>query len=108
MIAWWEVTSRVTPTGGCAPKPTMRPSSITLVRILPRSAVPKQHVLARPATAVRAEAPSLIKELVDRQQTAGDAWPPNLRIETFEDGKADWNGYTKGVRSSLKEFAKER
>lgn len=85
----------------------MRPSSLACVRILPRAAVPKPAIVARPATAVKIEAPSLIHQLAERQAAAGDSWPPNLRIETFEDGKADWNGYTSGVRTALKKFARE-
>jgi hypothetical protein len=50
----------------------------------------------------------LIRELVARRKAAGDSWPPNLRIETFENAKVDWNGYTSEVRTALKKFAKER
>jgi len=86
----------------------MRGTCISRVRILPRSTVPKQSVVSRSPIAPKADEPSLIRELVARQEAAGDKWPPNLRIETFEDAKVDWNGYTSEVRTALKKFAKER
>jgi hypothetical protein len=56
-----------------------------------------------------ASAPSLIRELAERERAGREngTWPENLRIETFANSKADWAGYTKDVRTSLKKFAKE-
>lgn len=92
----------------------MRASLVQLVRILPRSAVPKPSIvptvnMASPAAKLGAAGPSLIKELGQRQELGqqNGTWPGNLRIETFEDAKSDWVGYTKDIRRGLKKFAKE-
>ncbi|KAF8316646.1 hypothetical protein DL93DRAFT_2077923 [Clavulina sp. PMI_390] len=87
----------------------MRPSPLRLVQILPRHVVAKtSNVVARPHVAPAAAAPSLIAELAERQKLAGASWPSNLRIEQFEDEKADWKGYTDGVRTELREFVREK
>ncbi|KAF8323508.1 uncharacterized protein EI90DRAFT_3076875 [Cantharellus anzutake] len=86
----------------------MRASMFSLVRVLPRSSVPKAAVIERPKSEIRIEGPSLIRELVARQEAAGENWPPNLRIETFEDKKPDWVGVKGRVRQALKKWIKER
>ncbi len=86
----------------------MRVSIPSFIRLLPRSAIPKAAVIERPKPEIRVEGPSLIRELVARQEAAGDNWPPNLRIETFEDKKPDWVGVKGSVRQALKKWIKDR
>lgn len=80
----------------------MRATCIRLVRVLPRSAVPKYTTILPPTPP--APPPSLVQTLVARQEAAGDNWPPNLRIETFEDSREDWVGVKKEIRTKLKKM----
>ena len=89
----------------------MHPSRAALVRILPRSVVPpKSTLIPKPTPAVTnlKAAPSLIRDMVARQEKAGDTWPANLRIETFEDSREAYVGIKRDVIKGLRKVIHEK
>ncbi|TFK25046.1 hypothetical protein FA15DRAFT_618489 [Coprinopsis marcescibilis] len=62
----------------------MRPTVVRLVRVLPRSALHlgKQKVIPRPKPQYEdLNKPTTLDILLKQKETAGDAWPSNIRIE---------------------------
>ncbi|KAG8949919.1 hypothetical protein FRC04_008222 [Tulasnella sp. 424] len=91
----------------------MRPSSQALSKILPRAAVPESSIIAPMAlpTISRAKQPTVIDKLLAKKKAAmeaGHSYPPNLRLETFQDVRASWQGIGKDLRRELKLLVREK
>ncbi|KIO18196.1 hypothetical protein M407DRAFT_246538 [Tulasnella calospora MUT 4182] len=91
----------------------MHPSSRALSKILPRAAVPESSIIAPMAlpTISRAKQPTVIDKLLAKKKTAMEAgrpYPQNLRLETFQDVRASWQGIGKDLRRELKLLAREK
>ena len=91
----------------------MRPTLTTLSKILPRSAVPEGAKVLPSAlpTLNRARQPTVVEQLVQRKSAAleaGLAFPPNLRIERFDNTRARWQGVSRDVREELKKVIREK
>ncbi|KAG8991782.1 hypothetical protein FRB90_001234, partial [Tulasnella sp. 427] len=90
----------------------MRPSAHVLSKILPRSAVPESSIIAPMAlpTISRAKQQTVLDKLIARRKAAleaGRRYPRNLRLETFQDTRASWQGIGKELRDELKRIARE-
>ncbi|KAK0240458.1 hypothetical protein EDD85DRAFT_489417 [Armillaria nabsnona] len=87
----------------------MRPSAARLIRLVPRSSVQLTQKVV-PSAAERppeVKPPTLLDNLLERKEKAGDNWPSNIRIET-PISKAALKDVQSGVRTQLKKLLKER
>jgi hypothetical protein len=86
----------------------MRPTIALQVRIVPRTAVPSSRILRTPKPSTHPAPPTIIQQLLAQRERRGDDWPPNLRIETFEDKPKDYVGINAKTRKEWKKVVKER
>ncbi|KAJ7168142.1 hypothetical protein C8R43DRAFT_876976 [Mycena crocata] len=77
-------------------------------RIVPRAKITHRASILPAPTPRNHELkpPTLIENLMARKGTAGDEWPPNLRIEPFIT-RQTWAPVRKGLRSKLKKMLRE-
>ena len=89
----------------------MHRTLVSLSKVLPRTAVPKQSVVASALPSLnRSRQPNVLDKLEQQKVTAeaeGDLWPSNLRLEHFKDVRASWNGVAADVRQELKKVMRE-
>ncbi|KAL0570182.1 hypothetical protein V5O48_011787 [Marasmius crinis-equi] len=88
----------------------MRPTSLKLLQILPRSVLGKKAAVIPPLpTVIKASQskppPTVVEQLLARQQApeSAQSWPSNLRIEPVVK-KADLKNVHADIRTKLKEL----
>ncbi|KAJ7445771.1 hypothetical protein B0H11DRAFT_1746673 [Mycena galericulata] len=82
--------------------------TLSIPRLVPRRKIALQTSIL-PAPVPRnheIKPPTLIESLLAEKLTAGDKWPPNLRIEPFIT-RETWAPVKKGLRSKLKRMLRE-
>ena len=84
----------------------MRPTLARFVRVIPRSQVdPSLRPMPQPIRSDVSQ-PTLIEILQKRKDAAGDAYPPNIRIEALE-AKTALKGLPREARKTLAVMMKE-